>query len=98
MATTNVLYFGGQTANSGPSLRRLFNKAAGSPLLRQFLDQSADTLRLEASRVGVDDQQVIPVFRSVSELADQCDGDATGNNVVLCTIALYVAQLGDYIW
>ncbi len=98
MAPTQLLYFGGQTLNSGPSLRRLSNKAAGSPLLRQFLDQAVGTLQLEASRARVDDRQAIPVFRAVSELAEKCDSGVTANDVVLCTVALYVAQMGDYIW
>jgi len=95
---THLLYFGGQTLNPGPSLRRLFNKSTDSPLLREFLDQSSDALRLEAGRVSADDRQVIPVFRSVNELAERFDGDNKGKDVVLYTVALYIVQLGDYIW
>lgn len=101
MASTqpnHLLYFGGQTLTLGPSFRRLFTKAAESSLLRQFFDQGADALRLEASRARADEQRAVPVFRSINELAEKCNDDAIGKDVVLCTIALYIVQLGDYIW
>ncbi len=96
MAPTHLLYFDGQTQSSGPSLRRLFHREAASPLLKEFLAQSADTLRLESlSRAQDVESKTFPVFQNALDLAGKCDG-AT-HDVVLCTVALYIAQMGDYI-
>jgi hypothetical protein len=95
MTSSNILYFGDQTVDTGPFLHDLFRKSSTSPALKRFLDDSTSALRLEISNLPAHDQQALPVFRTIQELLE--NGCETNNQVVLSTIRLCIAQLGDYI-
>lgn len=95
MAVNNVMFFGDQTVECGAFLQSLIQQSKTSPALQCFFSETANALRLEISSYPEDERRSLPVFHSVLDLAEY-RGEA-GSRVVLSTIVLCLAQLGDYI-
>jgi hypothetical protein len=92
---THILHFGDQTADAGPFLKALVEKSKTSPALGRFLAETVNALRLEAAQLPEHERCLLPVFHSAVDLVEN-QGDPC-MRVVLSTVLLCLAQLGDFI-
>lgn len=95
MDVTYILYFGGQELCSRSVLRQLQARAADSSSLKTFLSGSLDIVRSEIKTLQLE----VPSLADVStfeHFVAVC-ANREPHDVVLSTVALYVAQMGDYV-
>lgn len=95
MAFNSVLFFGDQTVEASSFLQSLLGQSKTSPALQRFFSETVNALRLEISGLPEDERQSLPAFYSALDLVEYC-GEA-GTRVILSTVLLCLAQLGDYI-
>lgn len=93
--SNSVLFYSDQIVEPAPFLHTLLQQSKSSPALDRFFRQSVNALRLEINALPEDVRQSLPSFHSVYDLAESHDD--LENRVVLSTVRLCIAQLGDYI-
>jgi hypothetical protein len=93
--SNNVLFFSDQIVEPTPILHALVQHAKSSPALDQFFRESVNALRLEIYALPEDVKQSLPSLYSIHDLVES-NGDVE-DRVVLSTVRLCIAQLGDYI-
>ncbi|KAK4210046.1 hypothetical protein QBC37DRAFT_475210 [Rhypophila decipiens] len=95
MSSNKILFFGDQTGDTGPFLKGLVDQSKTSPALNRFFTDALATLRLAISDLPRHERKLLPLasFHSVLDLVEHREE----GGVILSTILLCLAQLGDYI-
>jgi hypothetical protein len=93
--SNSVLFFGDQTVEPSSFLQSLLQQSKTSPALHRFFSESVNALRLEISSLPEDERRSLPAFHSALDLVECCS--ESESRVVLSTVLLCLAQLGDYI-
>ncbi|KAK0703919.1 hypothetical protein B0T26DRAFT_681541 [Lasiosphaeria miniovina] len=92
MATSNVIFFGDQTAEAGPFLKSLVEQSKTSLALGRFFTEAVAALRVEVAGLPEDERRALPVFHSALDLAEHRAEPGSSARVVLSTTVFRVEQ------